>query len=107
VGSVDGVRTTAGLIVKEYRVPEPVPMLSVGVTVKLTVPVEVGVPMRLMVPVPLPEIVSPVVFVIPDNARVIVPEPPRPLIVWLYPRPTSPPGRVVGVRVVGESTANE
>jgi hypothetical protein len=62
-------------------VPEPVPILSVGVTVKLTGPAEVGVPERLMVPVPLPERVRPVVFVIPDNARVIAPAPPVPMIV--------------------------
>jgi hypothetical protein len=55
-------------------------MLSVGVMVKLTVPDEVGVPVRLMVPVPLPEIVSPVVFVTPESASVILPEPPEPVI---------------------------
>ena len=62
-------------------VPEPVPILSVGVTVKLTVPEVVGVPVRLMVPVPLPEIVSPVVFVRPDTARVTGAEPPVDVIV--------------------------
>ena len=87
--------------------PELVPILSVGVTVKLTVPAEVGIPVRLIVPVPLPEMVSPVVFVTPDNARVMVPEPPVPVIVWLYASPTSPAGRVVGVGAAGVWTMNE
>jgi hypothetical protein len=58
----------------------PAPFESVGVTVKLTVPDEVGVPVRLMVPVPLPEIVSPVVFVTPESDSAILPEPPEPAI---------------------------
>jgi hypothetical protein len=57
-------------------VPEPVATSSVGVTVKVMVPVEVGVPERLMVPVPLPERVSPVGFVTLDTARVTGAEPP-------------------------------
>ena len=58
-------------------------MASVGVTVKLTVPAASGVPDRLMVPVPLPVMVRPVVFVTPETARVIVPDPPEAVIVRL------------------------
>ena len=74
---------------------------------KVTVPAEVGVPERAMVPVPLPEIVSPVVFVTPETARVTGAAPPVEVIDWLYANPASPSGREVGVKANAESTANE
>ena len=74
---------------------------------KVTVPEEVGVPESVMVPVPFPEMVSPVVFVTPDTARVTGAAPPVEVIDLLKAIPTSPPGSVDGLRTTDGLTVNE
>ena len=82
-GRVAGPIPTSELTTNEYTWLVPVPTASLGVTVKVTVPVEVGVPDTLIVPVPLPEIVKPVVLVTPDTLSVTGAVPPVEVIVWL------------------------
>ena len=87
--------------------PLPVPIVSLGVTVNVTVPELPGVPLRLIVPVPLPEIVRPVGFVTPESASVTAPVPPVEVIDWLYDNPTSPAGSDKGVSAIAGFTAKE
>ena len=74
LGSDDGESATPASTVKVYEVPASVPMLSVGVTVNETVPLEVGVPLMVMLPVPLAGMMTPETVLVMLVVRAMAPQ---------------------------------
>ena len=81
-GSVAGAVVAAGATAIAYCRVNPVPRLSVVVTLNCTTPAAVGTPETAMVLVPLPANVRPAGLLTLETVSVTGPVPPTGVIVW-------------------------